>query len=469
MRNRPGRKFRAPLLAGSFCLAALLNACATYQPKPLADQSPLASNVAALSADSNRFGDNGMPPYILDPARPLDLTGIGILAALNNPELRVQRTRWKLAGAQVFAAGLLPDPTLAMGVDRPLGHASDLVNPWLVDVGYDIVPLITRQARIDAAHAGQTRVYLELLWQEWQVIQQARSMAVRLQFERKQLALLEDMRGLYEQRYVRSAEAMKGGDVTLDVAGTDLTALVTTTSQIGQMEQSLNETRHALNLLLGLEPGIVVQIDDLAPPSQLGAGVLSAQLARVSEIRPDILALRAGYASQEANLRAAILAQFPSIGISVNRARDSGDVNTAGLSISLSLPLFSGNRGNIAVERATREILAREYEARLAGTETDVDRLVQLQKILQQHDRELANYLPELKDMVDQSRVAYQQGDIDAVTFLNMESTWVNQRLEQINLVQLMWENRIALETLLALPGLPSKPVTELPQKDGIE
>jgi len=429
----------------------------------------LESDVAALSRDASQFGDVGMSSYTLDPARPLDLTGVGILAALNNPELRVQRTRWNLAGAQAFTAGLLPDPTLALGMDRPLGAGRGLVNPWLVDVGYDIVPLITRQARLDAAREGQTRVYLELLWQEWQVIQQARSLAVRLVFEQRQLALLEDMRVLYQQRYERSAGAMKGGDVTLDVAGTDLTALVTTTSQISQLEQTINETRHALNLLLGLKPGVAVQLGELVPPAQLDDGVISKHLASLTEVRPDILALKAGYASQEANVRAAVLAQFPSIGISVNRARDSGDVSTAGLSINLSLPLFSGNRGNIAVERATREILAREYEARLASTETDVDRLVQLQKIFQQQDRHLAEYLPELKSMVDQSRVAYRQGDIDAVTFLNMESTWVNQRLEQTNLPQLMWENRIALEALLALPGLPSEPGIEPPQEDGIE
>jgi len=410
-----------------------------------------------------------MSAYTFDPARPLDLTGIGILAVLNNPELRVQRTRLNLAGAQAFAAGLLPDPSLALGLDRPLGAGTGLVNPWLVDIGYDIVPLITRQARLGAARDSRTRVYLELLWQEWQVIQQARSLAVRLVFERKQLALLKVMRGLYEQRYDRSAEAMKGGDVTLDVAGTDLTALVITISQISQLEQSINETRHALNLLLGLKPGVSVQFGDLTPPGPLDTGVLSVQLARLTETRPDLLALKAGYASQEANVRAAILAQFPSIGIGINRARDSGDVNTVGISISLSLPLFSGNRGSIAVERATREVLAREYQARLASTETDVDRLVQLQKILQQQDQDLSGYLPELLAMVEQSRVAYKQGDIDAVTFLNMESPWVNQHLEQINLAQLMWENRIALETLLALPGLPPKPTTEPSEEDGME
>ena len=54
---------------------------------------------------------------------------------------------------------------------------------------------------------------------------------------------------------------------------------------------------------------------------------------------------------------------------------------------------------------------------------------------------------------MDRARVAYDRGDIQALTFLNMESTWINKRLEQISLVQSTWENHIALEALLALPG----------------
>jgi len=44
-----------------------------------------------------------------------------------------------------------------------------------------------------------------------------------------------------------------------------------------------------------------------------------------------------------------------------------------------------------------------------------------------------------------------------------MESTWVNKRLEQINLSQVLWENRIGLEALLALPGYPSQALLPAP------
>jgi len=445
----------------------MLSGCATYQPRPLEDRSPLVTEPGVLQVEAAALQGGAAGGYHVDLADGLDLTEIGMLAVINNPGLRQQRAQWQIAGAQAFAAGLLPDPQLSAGLDKPTGNTSGLIDAWSLGLGYDIIPLITRQARVDAARKQQDKVRLDLLWQEWQVIQQARSLAVRLQLEDERLKLLQNMRTLYLERYRRSAQALQDGDITLDINGTDLTALVDTLSQINQLEQTHNQTRHDFNLLLGLDPRVLIKIAPLPVAAPLSSDTVNARLARLPELRPDLLALKAGYESQESQVRAAILAQFPSLGIGINRARDTGNVHTTGLSISLTLPLFSGNRGNIAIERATRELLHEEYRARLAQTRVDVDRLLSLQSILREQQDNLHTYLPHLKTLVKRARRAYNRGDIGALTFLNMESTWVNKRLEQISLAQAAWETRIALEALLALPGYPDEPLPMTPENPG--
>ena len=94
-----------------------------------------------------------------------------------------------------------------------------------------------------------------------------------------------------------------------------------------------------------------------------------------------------------------------------------------------------------------------EYQARLDQAAVDVDRLLRLQGIVAAQQRQLDEYLPTLKELVDSGREAYRNGDIDALTFLNMENTLVNKRLEQIRLDQTQRNNLIALQTLLAMPG----------------
>ena len=429
-----------------------LSSCASYHPQPLPQQVALAKSLSALTVKANKLMGKQKNRHEVNLADGLDLTEVAILAVLGNPDLKSKRAQVKVAGAQAFAAGLLPDPQLSANNDKPVDKTSTAVNALGFGLSFDITRLITRQARIDAKQNAQTGVNLELLWQEWQVIQQARSLAVRFQFEEEQLALLQNMNVLYQSRYLRSKKGLAEGNVTLDVNGIDLTAVLDSLSQTSQLEQKHNTTRYQLNLLLGLQSDAVIPLAKIETNVPLNRNLIKSQLQKLADIRPDLLALKAGYQSQEANVRAAIMAQFPSFSIGINQARDTGGLHTRGYTIGLNLPLFDGNRGVIAIERATREKLSREYQARLSQTKSDINQLLKLQTIVEKLRNKLNIYLPRLQVLVKRATKAYRRGDIGALIFLNMESTWVNKRLELISMQQTLWENRIALQTLLALP-----------------
>jgi len=431
----------------TFSATLLLVACATYQPSPLPVDTVLPDTLEKLDGSATILHEQQQ-------AERLSLGQISALALYNNPDLKARRVQLKVVDAQLYSASLFPDPQLSTTIDTPLSNAAGLMNAWGLGVGYDILGLITHRAQIDVETNAQSQANLELLWQEWQVIQQSRSLAIQFVSEQKQLTLLETTLTLYQQRYERSSKALVSGDVTLDVNGTDLTAFVDTSSQINQLQQLHNETRHALNQLLGLAPNVPLKFKTFPELTSLNSELIQQYLTSLPNRRPDLLALKKGYDSQEAKVREAILSQFPAINIGANRARDTGGIATAGLSISFNLPLFSGNRGAIAITRATREQLKAEYHARLIQTSIDVDRLADLQTIISQQQALLSKHLPQLKYIVEHARMAYQQGDIDALTFLNLETTWINKQLERINLDKLQWENYTALQTALGLPDV---------------
>ena len=434
--------------------ALLLTGCASYQARPLPEDSMLAENLQGLQYSIEKQQAAGLQQqHEINPADGLDLTETAIIAVLNNSALQAERTKQKVAGAQLFAAGLLPDPQISANLDLPTGDSSGTVNAWGLGFGYDIIPLITRQARIDAQRQGQVQVNLNLLWQEWQVMQRARSLAIRSTLELSKLELLKKTLDFYLHRYNNSSQALKVGDITLGVNGTDLTALIDIYSQINQLEQAHNETRHQLRLLLGLVPDVDLRFTLPPEPNLLSREAAEKGLKTLQQRRPDLLALQAGYQSQEAKVRSAVLSQFPSLSIGIIRAKDTSAVYTTGFGISLNLPLFSGSKGAIAVERATREQLQREYQARLSQALTDVDRLLELQVIISRQQARLKKYLPKLRALVEKTREAYKNSDIDALTFFNMEYTWVLKRLEEIDLEQVQWENSLALQAMLALPG----------------
>ncbi|WP_171255191.1 TolC family protein, partial [Acinetobacter terrae] len=170
--------------------------------------------------------------------------------------------------------------------------------------------------------------------------------------------------------------------------------------------------------------------------------------------RPDLQALQAGYASQDIKLRQAILAQFPALNVGLTHASDSSGLKTQSLGISLSLPIFNRNRGNIGIEKATRQRMQAEYQIRLNQTYASVIRLQseQKQQLLTWQNRYTA--LKQLQHDVDQSRSAAHQGLIDDLIWINLNNTLFNQQLDLLTLEQSIREQHVGLNILLGLPTL---------------
>ena len=424
-----------------------LPGCATYSPHPLAEQPDLIDRPAALTIDPRTLPLPALRKHVFDPRDGLDMTEVAMIAVINNPDLKAERRKSDVARAQLFDAGLLPDPQISASVDHPMGGGPGLTEAYGVGLNYDLLSLITHGSQVDAAALAKHQVDLDLLWHEWQVAQQARELYVKAVYDADRLRLLGHAQRLYARRYARSSQAFKNGNLTLDVAGTDLTALLDANTRLNQAQRQQNQTLHDLDALLGLTPDTQLI---LTPPGEAGKLDMDpALLKTLPERRPDLLALRAGYGSQEAKVRQAVLSQFPSLSVGFTRARDTGDVNTVGLGITLNLPLLNGNRGAIAIQRATRAQLRQEYQARLDQTHGQIDLLQKQNDLIEQQLGRIDANLPELGGMVDRAEHAYDAGNIDALTYLNMQNTLINKQLERADLEESLWDTHIALDTLL--------------------
>jgi outer membrane protein TolC len=429
----------------------ILSSCATYSPLPLATRPDLAKGLP-LTIDARTLGLPRPRAYRFDTVHGLDMTEVAILAALNNPGLKAERRKVGVARAQVFAASLLPDPELSGGLDYPRASGVGLSNAFIVGLRYGIRELILRDTNITAARRGAQQVDLDVLWQEWQTVQKARLLYVKVLSTSRRLRLLRGLHRLYAKRYAESSAALKQGNLTLEVVGTDLSALLDADTKLSQAERDLNQTRHDLDALLGLAPSVKLDLRPLRPPpARMSKARYEAALGTFRRRRPDLLALQKGYQSQEAKVRGAVLGQFPSLSVGFNRARDTSAINSEGWGITLNLPLFDRNRGAIAVQRATREQLRQEYKARLDQTVGDADRIRGDQVLIERQVRRLREHLPELERMVRKAGQAYEARSIDALTYLNMRNTLVSKQIELVDLEEALWKDRIALDTLLGV------------------
>lgn len=436
-----------------------LGGCATYRPSPLDAKPRFPDQVPHLVVQSARMPLPELASHRFDPSDGLDMTETAMLAVANNPQLKLARDETGIARAQAFAAGLLPDPQLSLSRDFPANGAAGNTSAFNLGLSYDVNALLMRSAVKNAALAAQRQTDLNLLWQEWQTVGQARLLFARSLGQQQLLAVLQKERAVLYSRYRRTQQALAQGNFTLDAANADLAALQTLDTSINDLARQMSGNRHGLNALLGLAPDTRIHLVGEAqlPPLE-EAGIKSA-IEQIGERRPDLLALQAGYESQEQRFRQAVLAQFPALNIGLSRARDTSGLYTQGFGISLSLPVFNRNRGNIAIAQATRQRLRDEYRMRINSAAADIARILEDQKLLEKQLHNVEIGVKTLSHAATKAQAAFAAGNIDALAYTNLRAAWLAKQAEEVVLRQTLLEQRVALLTLIGgeLPALKNK------------
>ncbi|MEP7186051.1 MAG: TolC family protein [Rhodanobacter sp.] len=449
----------------SIVIALTLSGCATYSASPLGDGNGAAS-VAQLTAPTAAMSLATLPPHRFDPSDGLDVTEVATLAVANSPDLRVKRDALGVARAQAFAAGLLPDPQLSAGQDFPRQSGAGLTSAFSLGLTEDITALLTRSMRRAVANSQSRQVNLDLLWAEWQTVAQARllfdqvltlrQLQTRLETEQAVLATVDT--------YINSA--LQSGNLTYDIASAGLNAGADVQKRLSDNTVLLHQAQSDLHVLLGLAP--TAPLDLVGAPYQVAPTSVQLQqaLTELPQRRPDLLALQAGYRSQEAKLRAAVWAQFPAINIGFNTARDTSAIYTNGFTLGITLPLFDRNRGNIAIDRATRQQLSDDYAARVLTTRSDMHRLLADITTLTQQRRKLSAHVRQLDKALSAAERSWQAGLLDWPTYLAIRSNALVADLDLLALKQEQLKQSIALEALLGNTDLAAAhPLSEKASK----
>ncbi len=431
-------------------LLTFFSGCAIYHEKPLSMQPTLPQEVPHLTIDAAQMPLHELASHRFDPRDGLDITEVAMLAVVNNPDLKIARDDAGVSRAQAFAAGLLPDPQVTASVDVPSGNISGSnFTAYNLGLNYDVGALLVRSAVKGAAEALSRKTDLSLLWQEWQVVAQARVLFVRNLEQNRLMVVLRENRDLLEHRYQHAQQALKDGNTTLDAVSVDFVALQDITRQTSELERQKNQNRYDLNALLGLAPDVHLQLvgDETLP--DIDTKKVVADLSQLAFRRPDLLALKAGYESQDQRLRQSIIAQFPALNVGIARARDTSNVYTLGLGITMNLPIFNRNRGNIAIEQATRQRLYDEFQVRLNNSCSEIERILADQQLLEQQLANARAGLTSMDRLLVNAEAAFRSGNITELAYINLRAGLLNKRIDAITLEQKIQEQRIGLLTLI--------------------
>lgn len=412
----------------AFCLT-IPAGCIRYTPEPLTT-APAMSRLLNVIPSS--------PPCQISPSV------AAAWAVIGNADLRAMRARQQVAEAQVFAAGLLPDPQIAITSDFPYNMAG-FVQAYNIGSSLDIGALFVRGKQVRIARQQADQVQRDIAWAEYLMAMQARLQAVRIAALTPQLALAQAMVQQGQAGLTTAETALRRGDARLDDVAARRANVIDARTRAADLDRQLSEARRMLNHLLGVTPESPVKI--LADPSTQGDRPSHAVLVEQAiRDRLDMAALRAGYTAAETTVARAILGQYPRVTLGYTNIRDTSDVRTNGLTINFDLPLWNRNRGGIAIAKATRAQLKAEYEARLVQIQADIAGALAEQQRLSQQRARLLRDLPSLREAEQKLASAYARGSVTLPGYEPIRASLADKQLALLALDQALAENDVALD-----------------------
>ncbi len=426
--------------------------CVSYHARPLTEAAvadKLATpDMSVLTVEAGRIKHPILKPVKVDEQAGMSPDEAAILAVLVNPGLKAERDKKGVSAAQLFQAGILPNPQFGASMDFPVaGDTRGTVNAYGLTLDYDISQIITRGAKVDAASLHVSSVALDVAWQEWQVAETAKKSAYRLYLLERQLHIAEqEEEGLRQNLTAVQRAVTIGAKTVVELSAAQASLEKVHLSALG-IRQNLEQEHFALQKAIGFEPGHAIRLRNTIELPRVSALPPSEKiLENLEDRRLDLVALRIGYQSQEQNLRAAVLGQFPRLTTGIGQARDTGNIVTQGLSLTIGLPIFDLNQGKIAIEQATRQKLFDEYVVRLFDARSTVVKLRAELKAIAGQIRATVAYLPVLKKLVSTYHDALAHGNADVLTYYNARDELIAKRVSLIDLKLSLVERFVSLE-----------------------
>ena len=414
-------------------------------------ESPIqatSSSERIFRVPASRFQNRPSDQLSVDLRRGIGPDDAAAIALYSNPALRAIRDRRGLAAAQLIQAGILPNPVVSYARDYVTGgNTAGTVTGDNFTAGWGFSALIPFLPKQTAARKNFRSVDLDVAWQEWQIAVNARAAVYRVLSLNAQVARAHEANDGLQQSTDAVRKAAEAHEKTvLDLAAVE-SASQDSRATVLALQQEFERQRLGLNKILGVEPETNVALREgltlptrLAPPDERGLfdGLESRRL--------DLLGLQQGLESQDATVRAAILAQFPKMSAAFVKASDTTNVHTSGFNVAIDVPIFDRNQGVIATERATRQRLLDEYHQRVFEARSDIATAIADIRSLDRQIAAAEEALPLLEKLVNSAQTAIEQRNADVLSYYTARSNLLQKRIQLIKLQEQLLEAHTALE-----------------------
>ena len=425
------------------CFFVIAWASVARSERPFSD--PVADTLR-IPASCIRGPD--IPSQIVDFRHGIGPDEAASIALYSNPALRAIRDRRGLAAGQLIQAGILPNPVVSYARDFVTGgNTAGTTSGYNFTAAWEFSALVPFLPKQTAARKNFRSVDLDIAWQEWQIAMNARTAVYRvLGLNAEVSQALEATEGLQQSTDAMRKAVEAHEKTVLDLAAVESASQDSRATMLS-LQQEFEKQRLGLNKILGVEPDVKVALHSgLSLPSRLSPPAQHDLSDNLESRRLDLLGLQQGLESQDATVRAAILAQFPKMSAGFVKASDTTNVHTTGFIVAVDVPIFDRNQGVIANERATRQRLRDEYNQRVFEARSDIATAIADIRSLDRQIAAAEEALPLLEKLVSSAQTAVGQGNADVLGYYTARSNLLQKRIQLIKLQEQLLEAHTALE-----------------------
>jgi cobalt-zinc-cadmium efflux system outer membrane protein len=184
-------------------------------------------------------------------------------------------------------------------------------------------------------------------------------------------------------------------------------------------------------------------------------------LSRLLESSPLIAQAEAGVARAAAVWQRARAEPIPDVTVQAGAMHDfSTSSQMANVQISLPIPIFDKNQGNISAAEA--EWIRASHEVERVRLSLERELAEEFRKYAQQRIRVMkynTEILPASWETLDLSRKALEAEEIDSLQFLSVQRSYTSFNQEYIEALGEIWRQIVAIDGLLLLDGVQAPEV----------
>ena len=384
------------------------------------------------------------------------------LALERNHGLQATRTTIQQSQAQEVTAGLRPNPVLSADWQSlPLFAPDEGLGTYLhdstqIDLGLAYTFEIGKRGRrIDAAKDATAVTRSQVADSERTIAFQVASGFIQVQLAESTLELAQQNLGSFQSAVDIGEERFKRGGLSENDFLKIKLQLLQFQTDLEQAQLAKVQGLANLRQLLGHD-SVLPDYDVSGAFDYQPVHVQLEELEKLAvQSRPDLRAAQLGVAAASSQVALAEVNGRPDVTLSGTYSRSSGQ-NTATVGVSVPLPIFDRNQGEVARTRAAA-IQAEQQRAESSGqVQTDVKGAFEG---LQETDRVVryyrSGYLDVARRSHDISEYAYQKGGTSLFDFLDAERSY---RATELGYRQALAAYLVAVEQLRQAVGTRSLP-----------